>query len=145
MFGSVKMEAVSSTKTELEGDQLQSAKGDITPQNSSDRSSEPDPTGRRDSVSEPVFIKAPKLGYLSGTPAVRIIYTKPEAVTGIFPLSRIELGEVLTQPDEIAALDIFARSWWLVTRIDYFSIICGLSRILLACRDGCIEDSSLYG
>ena len=92
MLYSVKMDPVP-TKSEQDPDS--------TPPPSDE--SDPSPL---DSSSEPVFIKAPELGIKERTPAARITWHKPVAMTGIFPLTRIELGDVWSQDEEIASMEI---------------------------------------
>ena len=62
---------------------------------------------------EPVFVKASFLGTLNPIPAVRITYTQPKHEVNIVPLSRAELGEVWSTPDEISQLEIttIPRGW----------------------------------
>ena len=61
---------------------------------------------RAASPSEPVFIKSLALGIPASTPAIRIRKEKPESVTGIFPISRAELGAVWQRPEELSPLEI---------------------------------------
>ena len=78
MLYSAKMEPVP-VKTEQDPDFFKSSKEDSIP-----LSDESDPAPP-DSSSEPVFIKAPSLGIKERTPAARITWQKPVAMTGIFP------------------------------------------------------------
>ena len=86
-------------KTEEE--EKTSEKENSTPPPSDESESDPD---RGSSV--PVFVQAPSLRLGLNTPAVRIMRTKPLLMIGIFPLTRIELGEVYTKLEELSAIDV---------------------------------------
>ena len=109
MFYSAKMEGAPPTKSELEAEISKLSKGSVTPPPSDSDQSSDKPT------SEPVFIKAPGLGIVEQTPAVRIVISKPVAMTGIFPLTRIELGDVWTDDEDIMKIainmELFSCSW----------------------------------
>ena len=116
MLYSVKMEPVPA-KAEQDPDSSKSSKEDsISPSDATD----PSPP---DSSSEPVFIKAPSLGIKERTPAARIILQKPVAMTGIFPLTRIELGDVWTQEEEIALMEITVSRRRLASCSDHISTL----------------------
>ena len=58
------------------------------------------------SSSDPVLIKSPITGLDVLTPAVRVVKTPPDPVVTIYPLSRIELGDVWYTPQELLSVQV---------------------------------------
>ena len=101
MFSSAKVEVVPTTKSEPDADLSKDSKESVTPP----PSDESDPIVDESRV-DPVFIKAPALGIMNRTPAIRITQPRTAQMIGIFPLTRIELGDVWMSNDDIAKMEI---------------------------------------
>ena len=108
---SAKLEKVpATTKSEPDLDMALSKEGNDSQDLHQSEGSDPPPEDPcnpfKNSLSEPVFIKAPLLGILEHAPAARIVWSKPLTMTAIFPLTRADLGDVWTQVDDLAVIQV---------------------------------------
>ena len=109
-LASAKLESVPSVKTEEgQGQEIMPVGEDDLKSMEEEHMSDDDPpprpkSSKKEIVSEPVLVKSILTKDEPPTPAVRI--TRFNSTFGIFPLPKIELGLVWTEPQELNALQI---------------------------------------